>query len=789
MQKRTLSVIVFLVFGFKLFAQVNNAENIIAKFNSYTSNHFQEKIFVHTDRNFYLSGETLWFKIYNISNHNKELTTISKIAYVEIINSENKPVLQTKISLADGTGNGQFVLPLALQTGNYLFRAYTNWMKNFSEEVMFEKTISVVNAFEKNETDTITKTVKYDVQFFPEGGNLVNNIQSKIAFKAINSNGFGVQLKGKIINQDNQTIQVFEANKYGIGSFLFNPQIGNAYKAIVYTNNNDSSVYALPKIFETGFVMQAIDNGKTTTITVNASNTYNNSLLTLIIHNNNIVHINKSQTINNNQTVFIIDNSLFKDGINHITLFNQNLIPVCERLFYKRPTVNAVLETAINNKEFNSRDKVNITLAGYNNHKQLVESNLSVSVFKTDSLQQDNDFDIQQYFWLLNELKGNIEDPSYYLNTINDETNIALDNLILTQGWRRFNWDNILQNPTTPKYLPEYESQIITGKVIDKKSLTPVDGVGVYLSIPGKDFGFTAAQTNSTGSFFALMPFIFNSTDLIAQTNNRTDSNYRVDINNQYWEKYSNVNITNLSVSKANESLLNNYGISVQANHIYHSKPLFKETQNYSPFFAKPDETYYLDNYTRFSTMEEVMREYVAGVSVRKRANKFVFHTVDAPRFQFFNTEPLILLDGIPVFDADKIIFSDPLKIKKIEVVTRKFYYGNFAFDGITSFTSYDGKLGASVLHAESLVLDYNALQQEREFYAPKYDVKENKESRIPDYRVLLYWSGNVKTNTTGTTEIEFYTSDLKGKYTALIQGVTQHGEPIKSTIQFNVNN
>lgn len=789
MQKHILSVIVFLVFSFKLFAQVNNTENIITKFNNYTLNHFQEKIFVHTDRSFYLSGETVWFKVYNISNKSKELTTISKIAYAEIISTDNKPVLQAKIILADGTGNGQFVLPLNLPTGNYLFRAYTNWMKNFSEELMFEKSISVVNAFEKNETDTVAKPLKYDIQFFPEGGNLVNNLQSKIAFKAINSNGFGVQLKGKIIDQSNQIVQIFEANKYGIGSFLFTPQISNTYKAVVYTNNNDSVYFNLPKIFDTGFVMQTVDNGNTTSITVSSSKNYENSLLTLLIHNNNIVHTNKSQSLNNNQTVFTIDNNLFKDGINHITLFNQNYLPVCERLYYKRPTANAVLETSINNKEFSNRDKVNITVAGYNNYKQFVEANLSVAVFKTDSLQNENDFDIQQYYWLIDELKGNIEDPSYYLNTINNETNIALDNLILTQGWRRFNWDNILNNKTELKYLPEYESHIITGKVIDKKTLTPIEGVGVYLTIPGKEFGFTAAQTNTSGNFFALMPIIFNSTELIAQTNNRTDSNYRVDINNQYWDKYSSFKTSSLALSKANESLLNNYGISVQANHIYHSKPLIKETQNYNPFFAKPDETYYLDNYTRFSTMEEVMREYVAGVSVRKKANKFVFHTVDAPRFQFFNTEPLILLDGIPVFDADKIIFSDPLKIKKIDVVTRKFYYGNFAFDGITSFTSYDGKLGTSALHTESLVLDYDALQQEREFYAPKYDVKENKESRIPDYRVLLYWSGNVKTNSTGSTDIEFYTSDLKGKYTALIQGVTQNGEPVKSTIQFNVNN
>ncbi len=147
MQKLTFSVLLFLAFSFKLFAQVDDRKDVSLKFNEYVLNNFQEKIFVHTDRNFYLSGDIVWFKIYNTSASQNTFTTISKIAYVELLNTENKSLLQAKIALTDGMGNGQFVLPLSLPTGNYIFRAYTNWMKNYSEEIMFEKTISVINAF------------------------------------------------------------------------------------------------------------------------------------------------------------------------------------------------------------------------------------------------------------------------------------------------------------------------------------------------------------------------------------------------------------------------------------------------------------------------------------------------------------------------------------------------------------------------------------------------------------------------------------------------------------------
>jgi len=185
--------------------------------------------------------------------------------------------------------------------------------------------------------------------------------------------------------------------------------------------------------------------------------------------------------------------------------------------------------------------------------------------------------------------------------------------------------------------------------------------------------------------------------------------------------------------------------------------------------------------------MEEVMREYIPGVNVRKKAGKFVFSNVDAPRFQYFNTEPLVLLDGVPVFDVDNIMATNPLKIQKIDVVTRKFYQSAYAFDGIISYASYNGKLGTTLLDKESLLIEYNAIQQQREFYVPKYELKEQKDSRVPDYRMLLHWSPNVSTDVNGNTNIEFYTSDIVGNFTAIIQGITKDGEPVKSAVQFSV--
>ncbi len=787
MLKIKLLFVVCSFISLNAFAQNNSNEQLTTKFQQYVTNNFQEKMFVHTDKNFYLSGETLWFKIYNTDIATNKFATVSKVAYAELLNTENKSVLHATIELQDGTGNGQFVLPLTLPSGNYIFRAYTNWMKNFSEELIFHKNITVVNVFEKNE-DTIKHSLKYDIQFFPEGGNLVNNVQSKVAFKAVNNFGVGINFQGKIINQNNEVITTFSPQKFGIGSFLFTPNTTNIYKAVIVTETNDTLTFSLPTINHNGYVMFTEVKDNNINISVQSSNEVSNEMMYLVAHNNKTIQINNAQNLQNGKTNFSINSSSLNEGVTFFTIFNSSNNPVCERLFYKRPQPKEFVEAKINNQQFNSRDKVSIDVLSYNNQKQPIASNMSISVFKSDALQTADVMDIQQYFWLTSNLKGNIENAGYYLNEANEQTDVALDNLLLTQGWRRFNWNDILQNTQKEfKYLPEYESQLITGKVVNKTTLTPAEGIGVYLSMPGKEFSFTAAITNNKGEFVAVMPKVSNKTSLIAQTNNRTDSNYRIDINSAYWNNFSSLKTPEFSIQKSVENELNNYGLSVQSDYIYNPKPIYLQTFHYTPFYTNSDNTYLLDNYTRFTTMEEVMREYVIGISVRKKSGKFIFNSLDAPRFQFFHTDPLILLDGVPVFDADNIMATDPLKIQKIDLVTRKFFYSSFAFDGIVSYTSYNGKMATSALNKESLLIDYDALQQQREFYAPKYELKESKESRLPDYRTLLYWSPNVHTNKNGKTNIDFYTSDLDGNFVALIQGLTQNGEPVKSIIKFNV--
>jgi hypothetical protein len=208
------------------------------KFNTYYQNTLQEKIYVHTSKSFFLTGEILWFKIYNTDGNTNKLLDISKVAYVELIDNTHNAVLQTKVAMVNGMGSGSFYIPFSLNNGNYQLRVYTNWMKNFGADHFFEKIITVVNPLKTPNTNEVNpSTAAYDIQFFPEGGHLVKGLASKIAFKITGIDGKGVDGTGAIVGGTNDTLIRFKSLKFGIGSFMFTPASTTGYKAILRVNN------------------------------------------------------------------------------------------------------------------------------------------------------------------------------------------------------------------------------------------------------------------------------------------------------------------------------------------------------------------------------------------------------------------------------------------------------------------------------------------------------------------------------------------------------------------------
>ena len=186
--------------------------------------------------------------------------------------------------------------------------------------------------------------------------------------------------------------------------------------------------------------------------------------------------------------------------------------------------------------------------------------------------------------------------------------------------------------------------------------------------------------------------------------------------------------------------------------------------------------------------MEEVLREFVNDVRVRRDADKFNLRVKNSHTDLYYDGIPLMLVDGIPV-DASAIVGLDPLQIKKIEVIAHRYYMGSYVFDGIINVKSYSGEIGVTQIDPNATVLEYEAIQMQREFYSPSYDDENARQSRLPDYRNVLYWSPRIVTGTEGKSRFNFFTSDVPGKFVVWVQGITQDGVPGSTITTFEVRN
>jgi hypothetical protein len=781
-----MKIIIFSLCFFQLPLVAYQQEDAINKlrdqFEQFSKRGLTEKLYVHTDKDFYTEGEIIWFKVYAVDGIFNKPLDVSKAAYIEILGADHIPVLQGKILMDQGSGSGSFTIPASVRSGNYLLRAYTNWMKNNSLNFFFEKTVTVVNSLKKPDWTSIQNKVEsYDVQFLPEGGNLIYGIESRIAFKAVNKNGKGISCRGFILDQKNDTVSHFKTLRFGMGRFSFLPLEGKEYSAYIQLENETVLPVKFLKARSTGYVMKCEDHSDQLLITVTAKDSSSNNSY-LLIHKRQVIKTIKAAKISNGKSEFTIDKNILAEGISDIIIFNDQLKPVCERLYFKRPEQQLEVVLNADKQEYAKRNLVNLQLQTTDQFKKPVKADLSLSVYLIDSVQSYQEENIRSYLWLSSELSGNIEEPDYYFSSADPEAAEAADNLMMTQGWRRFNWEDIEEKKNfIPEFIPESDGTYVSGKIIDKRSGLPVAGVLAYLSVPGQHSFVTAAISSTDGTVKFNINNVYGYNPIVIQPADQGDSsNYRIEVNSPFISQYSERVTPVFSIPGHLIKQLQTHSLSSQVQNAF----LNKEQQQYliptfidsTAFFGKPDKKYFLDNYTRFTTMEEVMREYVPEVRLRKKDGQFHYMVKNLPYLTFFEQDPLILLDGIPIFKADEIISFDPLKIKKMEIVTHTFYTASGVHSGIVSYVTYDENSAGIKLPSNAIATDYPGFLYDRSFYSPVYRTQQELENRLPDFRNVLHWEPGIKTDDVGKHSISFYTSDLPGRYIIVAEGISKEG-------------
>jgi hypothetical protein len=752
---------------------------ITSALDQYESGERNEKIYLQTDKSFYITGEICWFKSYVVDAALHKPLSLSKVAYVEILNRDSKPVLQGKIALVKGLGNGSFFIPLYLASGSYKIRAYTNWMKNFGPDYFYEKNITIMNTLKRDRDSVLVKTPAYDIQFFPEGGTLVDGIPAVVGFKAVDESGKGIPVEGDIVDQDKKSVAHFQSELFGMGRFSITAPAGNQYKAYVRIGENQLTVVNFPVVAPKGYSL-SVSTDQSNQVVITAFSNYEGDArpIYLLVHTRGLVKFARTLTVVNGKASLAIPKQDLGEGVSSITLFNANQQPVCERLFFRMP---ATLDISAQSEmeEYATRKKITANI--HIGKQDSALTNLGISVYRVDSLQNDEGPDIRCYLYLSSDIKGYIEHPEYYFNHSGERVESGLENLMLTQGWRRFKWEEVLQSRLPEfEFVPEWAGHIVNGRITDRISGQPLINQTVYLAGPGIKSQLAGCTSNSKGQLLYDLPHLQGSNVLVMQSENQNDSNYRLDISNPFSERYSASPSPTFKTSQSLKNEIQFYSIGTQVQNVYLLDNLIKfKTPSYkdsTSFYGEPDRKFFLDDYTRFNSMEEVVREYVTGLSVRRRQGRFSFRIMNDALKIYFDQDPLIVLDGVPLFNADEVMILDPLRIKKIEIVTRKYYLGSLVASGIFALYSYNNDMAGLQMNSRALILEYEGLQLQREFYSPKYDLAKPGSKRMPDFRNVLAWEPDITIGKSGEAQINFYSSDRKGRYMGIVEGINQNG-------------
>ncbi len=724
-----------------------------------------ETIYVHTDKDSYLAGEIVWFKIYTVDTKTSIPTKESSTIYIEIINKEGNAILKTKVQ-NEGNGSGSIAIPSHILNGVYNFVAYT--LETKSQNTHFSKTISIYNPTIQAERGSLKKPTS-DLQVFPEGGNLINQIPTRLGFKLVDSDGYGTKHTLKLINLRDGSEIKSESNHLGLGSFSFTPNMKDSYSITAVVNGKVVAECAMPNISQFGYNLSAISSGDYYKVNVKATKDLSLSglYLTYLDKTGSIKRI-LSKITSENQIEANLPKSDLQSGTSVLTLFKENNVPVAERVLFSSSKNTLKIETKNLKNTYEKRSKVSLNISSFLEEAE-TKSTLSVAVRKLDDLSGLPQNNIISELLLKKNILGNIENPSWYFLDGNVKEK-DLENLLLTQAWREI------------KEASEAEQRYhhIKLRFTSKESNKPIQNENVLLSIPGKSAQVFASTTNENGEALFYVKNLFGNVQIATKLASNHPANVELIPENLAKSSFQ------LETKSADIELVNTYSINTQLQNNYwaSTQNLFSvpsRTDSLS-FYGTPDVQYELDAYTRFPTLNDVLKEFVKEVRVRRKDNTSVFQIFNKQFQNFFENPPLILLDGVPLDNPSELIDYSALRIKRFEVVQSLFSLGDVQYQGILQFFTYDGDLKDFKLSPATTLLYYEGPQYNRTFYSPKYEVPN---SRKPDLRTLHYWTPNY--NTASEEEIVFFTSDIEGNYIIDIQGISKDGVPASKIVEYKV--
>ena len=789
----------------------NTIRKIISKLDNFTKLN-QEKVYLSFDKPYYAAGETMWFKAFLADAMTHAMDSISAVLYVDMTEeATGRVVAQRKLKIEGSTTYGSIELPSeqgknALK-GLYNIHAYTQWMGNLPTDFHFNKSIYIFSLNEKS-VAPVDKNMVASVQFFPEGGDLIEDLPCNMAFKAVNEQGKGMKVKAIIRNEKGDSVTTFQDDFKGMGRCSFKPQKGGNYTAHV---EGTTKTFPLPTVKPNGMSL-FIDNLKPDLpVRLFAYlNMVEGSLpgaFYVVAHQRGkIAFASQIPVTDKNFKTFRLNiprDKFAGEGIAAITIFDDKGKPLSERLiFIENKQKRLQISVKTNKSNYSKREKVTVDIETKNFEGQPVAANLSFAVTNNSKITTPQYAeDLRAYMLLRSDLQGNIESPAYYFEDTTAAARRALDNLMMTQGWRRFTWEQVLKDKYDEiKYLPEFG---ITLRGVASVKNKPLADTSFLVTMMNPTIGshFFSFKTNKNGEFLINNLDFTDSSRLIFKLMASTksfDLNIMRSITPSVASSLAmtikqmnliadypmqNINSYLESTKEAvlNDQQRNEKQIMLQEIEIKAKKR--KETDPRINYI--PDKSYEV-------TESDVKMNQSLVAYLRSQFIEIEYDALDGVlrirpfRGSLYSGSPLLVIDNMTESDANMLTTIPMEDVERVNIIrtgTGSFSAGagNFVNDGLIHIlTKWNNPNYRSRLNFEdkvdnpaTIVVGYNVMKQ---FYVPDYSEKK-PEYDLPDHRTTIYWSPFIKTDLTGKTTVSFYNTDDAQDAQISVEGLDNKGK------------
>ena len=651
---------------------------------------------------------------------------------------------------------------------------------------------------------------KLDLQFMPEGGDAIEMLPCRMAFKALNEFGKPADVEGEIYNSKDKLVTSFKSFHQGTGAFDFVPDSNETYTAIILKPSGVKKRYPLPAIRSEGCVLH-LDKRK--------DNVYHFEL-----HSNihEMVHI----VVHLRGKVLYCDSFKLKggklelpvnidkkgiSGVAQITVFDDFERPLAERLFFIFPENRLSIDLKTNKTTYAPREKVEMELKVEDGIGSPVEGNFSLAVVddKLITFTDDKQDNITSNLLLSSDLKGEVYEPSFYFDPEEEKAPEAIDYLLLTQGWRRFNWSEVLHMKKI--ILQEKERyDMILGQITNSAG----KGVKARVVIVDEKLNKFVKLTTGKGGRFSVSDLDdYKLLRVFALPLDRNESNIRINISQATpnIKKYSPDSHVGFGKVKVNPLIAETKEVNNSISMDIADADNSQEISLLSSDFAMEEDAVALDEVitvaygsqrkseltgaittvstselrSNGSTLNGVLQGQVAGVQVINnngspgaRSSVIIRGTSAVSA----NNEPLYIVDGVPVTNIQTV---DPDNIKNINVLksaASTALYGSRAANGVIIINTKDGYYNnyrRTRKYARKMVQQYvsNAYVFDlvKEFYVPHYGRKGDMNDKL-DKRETIYWNPAIKTDKKGKAKVVFYNSDEITTFRSIVEGVGNNG-------------